>query len=511
MPLKTTAARNAPAAARIASLGPAPQTIEQALASTEARHWRKAIDDEMSALTAKHVWTPITTPPGVKPVGSRWLFQRTPTSQGIEYRARVVAKGGHLPSQAQEGTASQSGPSVNSLFFLLAYAYDNQLHVTHIRVEDPCLTVDLDVPVAIAIPPLQKIAGKNAFLLTKTLYGLKNAPAAALQAVRDGLHAVGLQPLNQDPSLLVAHDVGLEVEFEETAIAMTYAGGVVVAGPNGYGREVIEALRRSGLTATRGPQDLIFGLTVRRDPPDSTGSFQVSQPQYVDRLIERFDDIFDCSVPPTPFPTQQLLSSLKAFSGCVSWLAGTSHMRWTPQAFKLSRDVQRQLSEEQWFDTWEGAYNILHGLQIPEERNYELCIQHTAIEDPPELLAAVLADRDKFRVVIMLQGAAIQWFVRKPQAARGEDEVRWSGVAAAVKSLLHWRAVLQEIEFVDDAAVIVKGPLPYPVRSQSYQEAKSIEYIMQDEGIEFREFPGEDERNHMWCPVCCSQASGDGA
>lgn len=144
-------------------------------------------------------------------------------------------------------------------------------------------------------------------------------------------------------------------------------------------------------------------------------------------------------------------------------------------------------------------------------RNYQLGIQHTAIDYPHRLLAAVLLDGYEFRVIVMLQGAAIQWCIRKPQIAHDEDELRWCGIAAAVKILLHWRAILREIELEEGAAVIVHDWVALPTRSKALEHAVGTIRLMQDEGIEFKEFPGEDEQGHLWCPCCCSQSVGDGA
>lgn len=512
----TTAARRAPAAARIAKFGPAPQTIEEALASKEARHWQKAIDVEMESLTDKNVWTPIVTSPGVKPVGCRWLFQRNPTPQGIEYRARVVAKGGHLPSLSQVDDRAPSGPSMPSLFFLLAYACDHQLHITHIRIEDACLTAPLEQPVAVAIPPRQQIPGKNAFLVTKALYGFKCAPAAGLHAIQEGLRDAGLMRIVQNPSMMVDQEATMELEGDAMAIAMTYAGGVVVAGPTGYGQDCLESLHRSGLIATQGPNDLIFGLTVRREPFNLGGGFKLSQPQYIDRLVQRFDSVFLDRYPPSPMPTQHLMTALKSFAGCMTWLANTSHMRLTPQAFELSRKAHPQLTTKEWFDAWELAHSLLQCLKRQVNRNCELCIRHTPIEDAPQLLAAVIHDQDRFRVVVMLRGAAVDWYMREPEADLDEEEVRWCGIAAAVKSLVHWRAVLDDIGPiyvmpVGPDVIYVEAPLPLPHRSKMCLQAQNTVNTMREENIKFRKFLGDDEVGHMWCPICCSQASGDGA
>lgn len=502
-PALTTAARQAPAAARIARLGPAPQTIEDALSSQEARHWKQAIDRELALLAEKGVWTPTVLPSGIKPLGSRWLFQRKPTPQGIEYRARVVAKGGRLPSSGEEGVAAPSGPSISTLYFLLAYAHTKWLDVTHIRVEDPCLTIDLEDPIVIALPPRHKVPGKNALMLHKALYGLSTAPAAGLQAMRNGLEAARLEPIAHDPNLLVAYDVDFDMEKVETAVAMTYSGGVVVAGPKGYGQEVLDALRRSGLTAVVGPQDLMLGLTVRRERFGSCTDFIISQPEYVDRVVQRFDNVFDCDLPPTARPLKEHLASLKAFAGCLTWLTSTTHMELGSSAFKFAGSTQQELSGDQWLDTWEEAYKLLQLLK--DDRSRSVHIRRTALENAPELLAAVYPfEYDcHYNIVIMLQGTIVQWYTRKSRTTLSATDLRWCAIAAAVKSLVYWRAIVQDIEPAEDAAIFVKSPYPLPTRLQARQAALRTESTMKAEGITFRDFPEADERDHQWCPYCC--------
>lgn len=112
----------------------------------------------------------------------------------------------------------------------------------------------------------------------------------------------------------------------------------------------------------------------------------------------------------------------------------------------------------------------------------------------------------------MLRGAVVDWYLKKPQAPEeDEDEVRWCGIAAAVDSLVHWRAVLGDIGPVEDAAIITYDPYPLPMRAKMRRVAVDTIDTMEREGIMFREFPDENDRGHKWCPVCCSQADGDGA
>ena len=72
-----------------------PQSIEEALETLEATHWKQAADKEMEALTKMTTWKLIELPEGRNPSGCRWIFNIRPENNGsIErYKARLVAKG----------------------------------------------------------------------------------------------------------------------------------------------------------------------------------------------------------------------------------------------------------------------------------------------------------------------------------------------------------------------------------------------------------------------------------
>lgn len=247
--------------------------------------------------------------------------------------------------------------------------------------------MDSSHPSLLLFHPGLGIEGKNALTLNKTLYGLKIAYSAGLQAVRDSLVEAGLQPLSSEPSLLVAHEAGLEIEADNSAIAMTYSRGVVVAGPNGYGHEVLESLQGAGLTASQGPNDLIFGLTVRpqrgngRSRPNSM-RLAVSQPQYIDRVVQRFGKVFTSSSPTAPMPTRELPSELRAFAGCLNWLASTTHPLWSLNASDLTSDARPGLSTGEWGNAWDRACILLGNLEDSKERNLQLLMGATLTNAP---------------------------------------------------------------------------------------------------------------------------------
>lgn len=496
--MTTTAARNASAANRIVKLGPEPRTLEEALASSEARHWQRAIDAEVAQLEAKGVWTPTTIPPGMKPVGSRWIFQRSPTPQGIKYRARVVAKGSDLWGDKSE---SDTGTTVPAFRFLLAYASHHDLELTHILVNDPCLTVNTET-IVMAVPGGLKVKG-NALILRKTLYGLKTAYAAGLGAVREALALAGLHPIEAEPCLLVAHDVDLYLEEPSTALAMTYSGGVVVAASSDFGDEVLEGLGRAGLDASLGPQDLMLGLTVRRTERGIT----LSQPQYIDRLVKRFDKYFGNPVPSSPVPTPELQTRLQQLAGCLLWLGRTTHHKIGDSYHNLASDARRQLSPEEWVATWATASQALERTQ--KVRNDALNLGPTSLSSTPDAPQLVACDHFidsgngfAFNTMIAYESMLFDYFWRWGGKARNEQEKEAKVARAAVERLIHWRAVLHEIGQVRNAHYHVDTWADdRRLKLQHFIERKRLPLSL--DGIEFLDAPGEDEEGHKWCPSCC--------
>ena len=76
-------------------LGKEPETVTEALSSTEKEQWRTAMQKEMDSIHSNDVWDLVELPKGHKPVGSKWVFKRKTGADGsIErYKARLVAQG----------------------------------------------------------------------------------------------------------------------------------------------------------------------------------------------------------------------------------------------------------------------------------------------------------------------------------------------------------------------------------------------------------------------------------
>jgi hypothetical protein len=72
-----------------------PESLEQALASPQAEHWRPAMDAEFAALQGHGTWNLVELPQGRKAIACRWVYalKRDELGTIVRYKARLVAKG----------------------------------------------------------------------------------------------------------------------------------------------------------------------------------------------------------------------------------------------------------------------------------------------------------------------------------------------------------------------------------------------------------------------------------
>ena len=71
-----------------------PLTFKQAMTSSQAGKWERAMDEEMQSLEENQTFTLTKLPEGRKTVGGRWVYSIKEGGDGCEqYKARFVAKG----------------------------------------------------------------------------------------------------------------------------------------------------------------------------------------------------------------------------------------------------------------------------------------------------------------------------------------------------------------------------------------------------------------------------------
>ena len=72
-----------------------PTYYREAMESEDSKKWQIAMKSEIQSMYDNQVWNLIDSPPGVKPVGCKWVFKKKTDMDGNvnTYKARLVAKG----------------------------------------------------------------------------------------------------------------------------------------------------------------------------------------------------------------------------------------------------------------------------------------------------------------------------------------------------------------------------------------------------------------------------------
>lgn len=154
-----------------------PKTFGEAISSSNADEWRKAMEDEFNSIQANETWTLVDLPPGRKAVGCKWVFKLKHGADGqiARFKARLVAQG--YSQQYGSDYDEVFAPVVRQTTFrtLMAVAAKQRMIVKQYDVKTAFLNGDLQEEIYMRQPPgyVSKGNERKVCKLKKSLYGLK--------------------------------------------------------------------------------------------------------------------------------------------------------------------------------------------------------------------------------------------------------------------------------------------------------------------------------------------------
>ncbi|MBW0556391.1 hypothetical protein O181_096106 [Austropuccinia psidii MF-1] len=186
----------------LTSMSKAPCTFNQAVNSVDKDSWLKAISKELTSMNHLDVWDVVELHPDYKLVGTTWVFgiKRDQLNNLVEYKTCLCAQGFiQTPGVDFDKTYAPTG-RLNSLRHLIAHAASRGLHFHHINVNSAFLNSPLAEIVYLSIPQGLNInQRKSCLCLKKAIYGLKQAPLAWYQCLREWLLKIGFSSCILDP------------------------------------------------------------------------------------------------------------------------------------------------------------------------------------------------------------------------------------------------------------------------------------------------------------------------
>jgi hypothetical protein len=181
-------------------LPPEPQTAKQALQTTEADQWQKAMDEELQNHSMLKTFSVVPRPHNRAVIGCRWVFKRKTDQFGYvaRYKARLVAQGyTQVEGVDFDLTYAPVVKLVSTRILLhVAAALDWEIH--QIDITGAFLNSTLDREIFMELPPGYRHDKSKVYLLNKTIYGLKQSGHDWYNTISVYLHEIGFQRSNLD-------------------------------------------------------------------------------------------------------------------------------------------------------------------------------------------------------------------------------------------------------------------------------------------------------------------------
>jgi len=178
-----------------------PNTYNQAIKEKE---WRNAVSFEVDALEDQGTWDITPLPPGVKPIGSKWVFRIKYNSDGTieRYKARLVALGNHQKEGVDFTETFAPVVKMQTVRLLLDVAAAKNWELHQMDVHNAFLHGDLKEDIYMKPPPgFTTTDPSHVCKLKKSIYGLKQAPRCWFEKLSVSLLKFGFVQSKKDYSL----------------------------------------------------------------------------------------------------------------------------------------------------------------------------------------------------------------------------------------------------------------------------------------------------------------------
>ena len=252
-----------------------PSTLGEALSSKEGLKWREAIKSELESLSQHNVWYPSEVPHGMKPLPTRFVFQRKRDSSGnvIRYKARLVVKG-YLQGVVEYTYA----PVVDFTTVRVALAIGIQKGYCIHQLDIRTAFLHGDIDEEVYVKPPEGISASDihsCMKLRKSLYGLKQAPRLWHHKWRDVMSQMKFYMLSADHCVF----------FKDDIYILLYVDDIIIMSKTLHSMTNVKAELTQHLDVKdMGELKTFLGITFTRR---KNGAW-LSQSDYVEKILGRF-------------------------------------------------------------------------------------------------------------------------------------------------------------------------------------------------------------------------------
>ncbi|CAI7794706.1 unnamed protein product [Closterium sp. NIES-53] len=273
-----------------------PATLKEALESSDAKDWKKAMESELKSIEENGTWELVELPEGRKAITSKWLFKIKSDADGkIEcYKSRLVAKGYQQKEKMDYTELFAPVVKPTTLRTLLAGAAIKGWVVKQMDVTTAFLNGVLEEENFMAQPEGFDDGSGKVLRLKKALYGLKQAHRQWYLKLRGVLEEIGFTPSTADHSLFMLG------EGEQRSFMVVYVDDILIFSPSSdIVKEVMLKLQDKFKCKALGDVNFYLELHIERDAEKRC--MRVHQRKYMEALAANFG-LSEGHVA-TPFPS----------------------------------------------------------------------------------------------------------------------------------------------------------------------------------------------------------------
>ncbi|CAI5519227.1 unnamed protein product [Closterium sp. Naga37s-1] len=273
-----------------------PATLKEALESSDAEEWKKAMESELKSIEENDTFELVELPEGRTAITSKWLFKIKSDADGkIErYKSRLVAKGYQQKEKVDFKELFAPVVKPTTLRTLFAGAAIKGWVVKQMDIVTAFLNGILEEEIFMAQPEGFDDGSGRVWKLKKALYGLKQAPRQWYVKLREVLEGIGFTPSTADHSLFMLG------EGEQRSFMVVYVDDILIFSPSpDLVKEVMLKLQDKFKCKSLGDVNFYFGLHIERDVEKR--SMRVHQRKYLEALAANFGQIKGHVA--TPFPS----------------------------------------------------------------------------------------------------------------------------------------------------------------------------------------------------------------
>lgn len=283
-----------------------PLSVEDALSRSDAREWKKAMEDEIHALEKNKTWILIdSVPKGRKTVKSKWVFKmKTKPDGSLErYKARLCAKGFTQRDGIDYSETFAPVVRYESIRTIIAISAAEDLEMCQFDIKTAFLYGLLKEEIFMEQPEAFNDGTSRVCKLIKGLYGLKQAPRCWNEKFHAFLSSYGLNRSEADQSVYHSN-----CSSGKIILGLYVDDGLLCCSSQSTMNRMIEEMSKA-FEVKVGDPSCFVGLELKRDRIKRT--IEVCQAGYIEKILERYN-MTNCT--PAITPGDSSLKLTKAMS-----------------------------------------------------------------------------------------------------------------------------------------------------------------------------------------------------